>query len=103
MSDPQPIDDELLRMAVSPREAQAIKENLRRLRDGAGGPAFAEMAKDLLEGRTTLREVGSSAAYGPQLSEAFNRFQQWQSDLSPEEREELERKAREQLSDPDPA
>ncbi|MBM2623397.1 hypothetical protein JIG36_48675 [Actinoplanes sp. LDG1-06] len=100
MTDHQPIDDELLRMVGNAQEARAVKENLQRLRDGAGGPAFAEMAKDLLEGRTTLREIGNSAAYGPQLSAAFRRFQQWRSELTPEERAKLERKAQEQLEDP---
>jgi hypothetical protein len=99
MTEPEPINDELLRMTGDPKVAEGLKEGLRRLRDSAGGSVFAEMAKDLLEGRTSLRQVGSSSSYGQQLSEAFSKFQQWQSELSAEEREALERKAGEQLSE----
>jgi hypothetical protein len=97
MDDPGAIDDELLRLAGNSRIAAATKENLRRLTTGVAGPDLAEMAEELLAGRTSLRKLGQSAAYAPQLSEAFAKFQQWQSELSPEERRELERKAQEKF------
>jgi hypothetical protein len=102
VGDPQPIDDELLRMSGNPRVADAIRAGLRRLSNGGAGPELAEMAEDLLAGRISLREVGASSVYGPQLTEAFSAFRQWQNGLSAEERERIERQAEEQFGDAGP-
>lgn len=83
------IDDELLRMSGNPKVAEAIGRGLHQLSKGGAGPELAEMARDLLAGRISLRDVGQSSAYGPQLTEAFGKFQRWQSELSPEERERI--------------
>jgi hypothetical protein len=97
VGDPQPIDDELLRMSGNPKVADAISAGLRQLSRGGAGPELAEMARDLLAGRISVGDIGRSSAYGPQLTEAFGKFQQWQNDLSPEDRERIERQAEEQL------
>ena len=91
MCEPEPIDDELRRMAENPKLAESVKESLRRLAGGSAGPALAEMAKELLAGRTSLREIGRSQAYAPELGAGVARFQQWHRDLTPEQRAELER------------
>lgn len=100
MSDEQPIDRELHEMAGNPKVAVMIKKDLERLSTGVAGREFAEMAKELLEGRSSLREVGSSAAYAVQFREAADRYQKWYAELSPEQREELERNTREQFGEP---
>lgn len=91
MSEPEPIDDELLQMAQHPKLAQSVKESLHRLANGSAGPALAEMARELLAGRTSLREIGQSQAYAEELSAGVARFQQWQRELTTEQRAELER------------
>lgn len=98
--EPTPIDDELHRMAPNSQVARAIKDSLERLSKGAAGTDLAEMARELLEGRTSLREVGRSSAYAGQFTEAAERYRKWFADLSPEQRDELERTTRQQISEP---
>lgn len=96
-----PVDRDLEQMAGNPRLARAVKESLERLRSGAAGPDMAEMAKDVLDGRTDLRSVGRSSAYAGHIRDGIDKFNRWQADLSPEEREELDRKIREEFGDAD--
>lgn len=42
---------------------QLLRESLRRLAAGAGGPDLAEMAREVLSGRATLRHAMMSRAY----------------------------------------
>jgi hypothetical protein len=92
-----PLDDELNRMAGDPKVAKAVKEGLQRLSKGAGGQDLQEMAQELLAGRTSLRTVGSSSAYAAQLTAATAAFLQWRAELSPEERNDMERAAGEEF------
>jgi hypothetical protein len=101
VSDERPIDRELDRMAGNPEVAAMIKKDLERLATGAAGREFAEMAKELLEGRSSLRDVGQSAAYAAQFTEAAERYRKWYAELSPEQRAELDRTAREQFDQRD--
>ncbi|GGQ56239.1 hypothetical protein [Couchioplanes azureus] len=94
-----PIDDELHRMAGNPKVAKAIKEGWERLSKGAGGPDLQEMAQELLAGRTSLRTVGASSAYAAQLTSATEALTRWRAELSPEEREEMERVAAEEFGE----
>lgn len=57
------------------------------------------MATEVLEGRTDLRTVGRSSVYAAQLTEAADRFRDWQASLTPEEREALDRSTHEYLGD----
>ena len=50
-----------------PALAKVVYDNLRRLEEGAGGPAMQELARDVLAGRISLREAANSGAY----AEAF--------------------------------
>jgi hypothetical protein len=94
-----PLDRDLEQVAGSPALAKSVKESLMRLRKGAGGPELAEMADDLLEGRTDLRTVGRSSAYADQISAATVKFRQWYSELTPEERDRLIAETEAQVAD----
>jgi hypothetical protein len=92
-----PIDRDLEEMANNPRVAAEIKAHLQRLSRGAGGPELAEMARDLLDGRTSLREVGKSQVYADQFTAATSRFLNWYTELTPHAREELDRQAQKEF------
>jgi hypothetical protein len=94
------LNRELERMAGNPATARAIKSALDRLKNGTAGSDLAEMARDILDGRIQLRDVGQSSAYANPLTEAVGRFQQWQADLTDEERQQQLATAREQLGLP---
>jgi hypothetical protein len=89
-----PLDRDLEQMAGSPQLAKAIKQNLQRLSNGAAGPDLAEMAREVLEGRTDLRTIARSSAYASQLTASINEFDRWQSELTQEERNALVENAR---------
>src|SRR5439155_10802627 len=60
------LDRDLDQMTGSPalvKQIKQIKQSLHRLADGAGGPRLAEVARDVLDGRMALRDLGKSAAY----------------------------------------
>ena len=85
----QRLDDELSQMAGNPRLARAIRSGLEKLSAGKAGPVMAEMANELLAGRTSLREIGRGSVYAGQFTEARDSFQEWSSKLTPEERDKL--------------
>jgi hypothetical protein len=104
-------DDSLSRdlehMADNPATARAIRSALERLAGGAAGGDLAEMSQDILDGRIELRDIGRSAAYANPLTDAIGQFQQWQADLTEDERNAALDEARRQLgldeSPPSPA
>ncbi len=96
------IDGELQRMTRNPQVARAVKAGLDQMSKNTARPELAEMARELLAGRTDLRTIGGSEAYATQLSEAAEGFRKWQAELSLEERDELERTTRENLGDAGP-
>jgi hypothetical protein len=96
-----PLDRDLEQMAGSPQLAKAIKQNLHRLSKGAAGSDLAEMARDVLEGRTDLRTIARSSAYAGQITEGITKFNRWQSELTPEERDKLLEETRARVYDED--
>lgn len=76
-------------MAGSRQAAEEVKRNLIALRDGAAGPDLAEMARDVLDGRISFREVARSSAYAEPLMNAQEAFLRWQSQVEEEERARL--------------
>lgn len=82
------LDRDLEAMSGNPAIAKHLKESLRRLSRGAAGPELAEMACEVLEGRTDLRTVAGSSAYAGQLTEAVGKFTAWQAQLTPTERDQ---------------
>ncbi len=94
MSDESDLDRELDRMAGSPTLAKAVKKQIMALRDGVAGPHLAEMARDLLDGRTGLRAIAQSDAYAEPLTDATANYQAWYESLGEDQRRELIANAR---------
>jgi hypothetical protein len=92
MSDEQ-LNRDLERMGGSPAMATAMKNALHSISKGSAGSDLAEMARDVLAGRTDLRTVGQTSAYSTHLTDAVGQYQRWQAELTPEEREDLIRSA----------
>lgn len=82
---PDPLDRDLEDMSGSPALARGLKEDLRRLRDGAAGPELAEMARDVLDGNIELRTAARSSFYADQLTEAVGRYQSWKEQRTSDE------------------
>lgn len=91
------LDRDLAQMSGSPALAKQVKEDLRRLADGAAGPKLAEMARDVLDGRIDLRAVARGSVYADNLTEAIGQYRRWQAQLTPDEREQFLSQARQQL------
>jgi hypothetical protein len=93
-------DDELISMAGGDRSmAKAVRASLQRLRDGIGGPEMQEMARDVLEGRSTLRQVGRSEVYGGAFREQFRKLAQWRAEVGEEEYQAHMERARQRLDE----
>jgi hypothetical protein len=92
-----PVDQELERMAGNRQAAAEVKRNLIALRDGAAGPELAEMARDVLDGRISFRDVARSSAYAEPLMNAQEAFMRWQSQVEDEERARLVTEAQKRL------
>jgi hypothetical protein len=101
MADDDALDEELERVTGNRKMAEELKRNLTRLRDGVGGPALAEMARDLLDGRITFRDVTRSSAYADPLTNAMNTFREQHDQLSEDERAQLLAEAEERFRDND--
>jgi hypothetical protein len=96
-----PVDYELQQMAGSRKLAEELKKNLETLRDQGGNSPLAEMARDVLEGRMSLREVTRSSVFAVPLLEAMDRFQAYDEQLTDEERAKLLKEAEQRLADDD--
>ena len=95
------VREELERMAGSPELADELRRSLERLRDGVAGSELAEMARDVLSGRITLRDVARNAAYAGPILQAIERFQEYQEGLSDQERAQAIADTAERLGEPD--
>ncbi|MBG0564935.1 hypothetical protein [Actinoplanes aureus] len=93
------VSEQLEQMTSHPRVARAILDGLRQLRTGVSGSDFAELARDVLEGRVMLRDLGRTEAYGPQFRQAFHRFEQWEAGQDPEEFGRMVERTRATLED----
>jgi len=72
-----------------PARQRLLRDSLRALAGGSGGPALQEMARDVLAGRIGLRDAALSSYYGAELlPHAEKSVQRWQR-LSDEERARL--------------
>jgi len=70
---------------------------LNRLAEGAAGEEWAELASDVVHGRTTLAQAGASGAYRELFETAWRDYQAWDAALEPDERARVLREAREAL------
>jgi hypothetical protein len=75
----------LLRRAA--KLARVVQRSLQRLATGAAGDALREMAKDVLDGRVSLRDAVTAEAYAGALSERLTSFSQQYEQMPPAERE----------------
>ena len=94
-----PVDLELEQITGNKKMAAELRQNLEKLKGGAAGPDLAEMARDVLAGRITLRDVTRSAAYATPLTAAMDRFHDHQTQLSEQEKDDLRRQAEERFAD----
>ncbi|GAA3393340.1 hypothetical protein [Cryptosporangium minutisporangium] len=88
--DPDDVGDDVLAELTDiagndPHTAALLRRSLERLREGVGGPALQEMARDVLAGNTTLRSAGSFSFYQEALTAGLERFRGWQQTVNPEE------------------
>ncbi|MCK2236588.1 MULTISPECIES: hypothetical protein [unclassified Crossiella] len=90
-------NDPLLDIAKDPVRAQALRQSLERLAGGAGGSALADMASDVLAGRTDLRSAVLSGTYTEALNSRMQQFSSWYQNLSDQEKEEQAERARAHL------
>ncbi|GEM_PF-5365809 len=88
---------DLERMSGSPALARTVKKSLDQLAHGAAGAELAEMARDVLAGRTDLRTAARVPAYTEPLTTALDGFRHWYDSLSPQERDQVIAEARAQL------
>ncbi|MEV4754470.1 hypothetical protein AB0J86_05025 [Micromonospora sp. NPDC049559] len=75
--------------------ARLLHASLRRLHEGAAGDDLQEMAREVLAGRSSLREIAATDAYGSMFVDHFRQFSEWQRTLDPQERERLAAEAAE--------
>lgn len=91
-------DDDLtrdLQRTLGTKElADRVRQSIVRLRDGAGGEQLAEMACDLLAGRTDLRTISRSSSYAQPLTAAARQYAEWFNNLDSQEREQVMTDAR---------
>jgi hypothetical protein len=82
-----PLDHAIEQTVGTPQLAQAIKQSLQRLKDGAAGPDLAEMARELLNGRSDVRTIANCSAYAGPILQGIEQYRRWESSLTPEERQ----------------
>jgi hypothetical protein len=91
-------NDELLAMAGGDRGvAEGIRTALERLRDGAGSKEMRDLARDVLDGRTSLRQAGMSDAYAAALRGSLDRLNEWRDEIGEEEYQQQLEQARQRL------
>lgn len=89
------------RFSADPTNDAVRRKLLQKLSSNSKNPALAEMARELLAGRITPREVMTSSSYAAALEPGVAQFQEWYGGLSDEQRaeqEELGRSALERLA-----
>jgi hypothetical protein len=98
--DGEALNRDLEQMSGNPRIARALRDSLEKMSGGAAGPVMAELARDLLAGRISLRTIGNSSAYADYFRDAAAKYAEWENSLTREEREELRERAAEQFGAP---
>ncbi|WP_216215137.1 hypothetical protein [Amycolatopsis aidingensis] len=73
------------------------RELLEKLASNRTNPALAEMARGLLSGRTTPRQVIASGAYDELLAPHVRQFTSWYTSLSEDEKEAAAQRGQEHL------
>ncbi|MDQ8701996.1 hypothetical protein RCO28_05755 [Streptomyces sp. LHD-70] len=83
-------DSELLDMSQGdPAQARLLRKSLETLAAGHGGDALKEMAREVLSGRSSLREAANVSAYSEGLIEQARPMTEKWASMSDVEREEV--------------
>jgi hypothetical protein len=94
-------EDELIGMAGGdPALAALVRAALQHIRDDAGNSEdgqLREIARDVLEGRASLRYAAGSNAYRAAMLEAFQRLRRWREEVGDEQYQHYLEQTREQL------
>ncbi|MEV4536252.1 hypothetical protein AB0J82_20905 [Asanoa sp. NPDC049518] len=72
-----------------PRRSRALRECLELLAN-SDNELLREMARTVLDGDMTLREIAASQVYGAELAGSFGTFWSHYEEMTPEERAALE-------------
>lgn len=89
------------RFSADPTDDAVRRKLLQKLSVNTKNPALAEMARELLAGRITPRQVMTSSSYASALEPGVAQFKQWYGGLSDKQRgeqEELGRAALDRLA-----
>lgn len=78
------------RFSADPTDDAVRRKLLQKLSTNSKNPALAEMARELLAGRLTPRQVMTSSSYAPALEPGVVQFKQWYGSLSDKQRAEQE-------------
>lgn len=78
------------RFSADPTNDAVRRNLLQKLSINGKNPALAEMARELLAGRITPREVMTSSSYASALEPGVAQFQEWYGGLPDEQRAEQE-------------
>jgi hypothetical protein len=92
MTDHTPVDEDAM-LALAHQRA------LRRLADQSPDPVLREMAREVLAGRLTPREVATSSLYAEALINATQKFTTWRESASEEEFEQAAEHGRTTLAE----
>lgn len=93
-------------VAADPGKLKHRRQLLEKLASNTKNKAVAEMARDLLKGRTAPRQIMADGGYHEEFNKGTAKFASWYGKLSEEEREAVCRQERERLdelaTEPDP-
>lgn len=78
------------RFSADPTDDAVRRKLLQKLSTNSKNPALAEMARELLAGRLTPRQVMTSSSYASALEPGVAQFKQWYGNLSDKQRAEQE-------------
>ncbi|MFJ3290197.1 hypothetical protein ACIPMW_33535 [Streptomyces sp. NPDC086669] len=83
-------DEELISMGRDPAVARLLRKQLETLADGRAGAVLAEMAKEVLSGRISLRDAVRVRPYEHELLAAADRFGRKWDEMSELDRSQAE-------------
>lgn len=92
--DPEVGDSEFQSPYRDQAQARALRKQLQQLARGGAGSTLQEMAREILSGRTGLREAMRIPAYAEALGERVRIFRRAWEGMSPEERDRQKSEAR---------
>jgi hypothetical protein len=89
VADATPPEGELHQVVADPVQKRLMRRSLEVLAGDKRDPALQEMARDVLSGRSSIREVEQTSAYAEALISRADSFKRYWDSISDEEREQL--------------